>query len=1109
MSAFDQLIKQIDSFIRKYYKSELLKGLFLVLAFLVSSFLVVSILEFFGRFSSYIRFVLLFIFCATNLYLLVKYFFIPLAHLFSYGKQISHKQAARIIGTFFPTISDRLLNTLELNEQLESNHRSYELIRASVSQRSNHLLTVRFEDAIKFEKARRILKYLLPILLVFLTTLIFVPQWVTKGSSSVIHFNKAQEAPFQFLIKSKTSPLREGDSYQAVLQIDGLYIPEYVFIESSRGKFQMKKTLKNEFVFEFQNLKEALQFKFLSEGFYSDEYKIPVYGNASIGNIKAHVTFPKYIYKKDVDVYNMTDLELPEGSNVTWFLAIKNASKIQVKGKRFSKQFNDSHVQFSQTYKESEILHFFLNNKFLNQNDSSQVQVQVIKDAYPSILVSETVDSVKKSVRFFQGLLADDYGIRNLNFVYSIKKKSGKTLNRRVLVDKYASTSSNFSFAVDFSRDEIQIEDKITYHFEVSDNDGVNGSKVTSSQSFVFELPTLVDLNKQHDEVQNEVKNALSDVLKRTEQFKKDITKFQKSLVNSTKTDFKNFEQLNSLQQQQQQLQQELKQLADKLNASNEEKNKLSDQEKELLEQQELIEKLLNDLMDDELKKLLEDMQKLLQENNKQLLNKESIKLESTSEEKKRQLDRTLEMLKRMQVNEKIDDISKELKELSEKQEQLSKQVQEKLISNEKANEKQQEIDKEYQELQKKLDDLNELNQALERPLTLDTKDELQQEINNDIKDAQEKLAQSKSSKASQSQKNASQKMKDLANSLQNQKEQSTKKQNQEDMQSLRILLENLIAVSLNQEYIMKRFSETRTNDPIYNRLGKKQRSIMDDARLIEDSLIVLAKRQPKIAPFIDSELSSIKSNFNLITEDYRERKKRDLSTHQQYVMTGFNNLALMLNESLQSLQQQAQQEGSGSCETPGGSGKKPSSGGMSMEQMKQMLQKQMDDMKKGLNPGGKEPGSQPGEGIQLPGMSNMQLSKMAMQQAQIRQQLEQLRNELNKDGSGMGNKLSPLIKELEQQEKDIVNNRFSRETYRRQQDILTRLLESEKALHERGFEEKRESKSPKNENFSNLIRFDEYKKSKMGQVEMIRHVSPTLTRYYKNMASQYFNTQE
>ncbi len=609
--------------------------------------------------------------------------------------------------------------------------------------------------------------------------------------------------------------------------------------------------------------------------------------------------------------------------------------------------------------------------------------------------------------------------------------------------------------------------------------------------------------------MQNDVKNALSDVLKRTEQFKKGITKFQKSLVNSTKTDFKNFEQLNSLQQQQQQLQQELKQLADKLNASNEEKNKLSDQEKELLEQQELIEKLLNDLMDDELKKLLEDMQKLLQENNKQLLNKESIKLESTSEEKKRQLDRTLEMLKRMQVNEKIDDISKELKELSEKQEQLSKQVQEKLISNEKANEKQQEIDKEYQELQKKLDDLNELNQALERPLTLDTKDELQQEINNDIKDAQEKLAQSKSSKASQSQKNASQKMKDLANSLQNQKEQSTKKQNQEDMQSLRILLENLIAVSLNQEYIMKRFSETRTNDPIYNRLGKKQRSIMDDARLIEDSLIVLAKRQPKIAPFIDSELSSIKSNFNLITEDYRERKKRDLSTHQQYVMTGFNNLALMLNESLQSLQQQAQQEGSGSCETPGGSGKKPSSGGMSMEQMKQMLQKQMDDMKKGLNPGGKEPGSQPGEGIQLPGMSNMQLSKMAMQQAQIRQQLEQLRNELNKDGSGMGNKLSPLIKELEQQEKDIVNNRFSRETYRRQQDILTRLLESEKALHERGFEEKRESKSPKNENFSNLIRFDEYKKSKMGQVEMIRHVSPTLTRYYKNMASQYFNTQE
>jgi hypothetical protein len=76
----------------------------------------------------------------------------------------------------------------------------------------------------------------------------------------------------------------------------------------------------------------------------------------------------------------------------------------------------------------------------------------------------------------------------------------------------------------------------------------------------------------------------------------------------------------------------------------------------------------------------------------------------------------------------------------------------------------------------------------------------------------------------------------------------------------------------------------------------------------------------------------------------------------------------------------------------------------------------------------------------------------------------------------------------------------------KRQQEILTRLLESEKALKERGFEEKRESKSAKDQNNSNLIRFDEYNRQKLGQIELFRTVDPTLSRYYKDKASQYFN---
>ena len=98
------------------------------------------------------------------------------------------------------------------------------------------------------------------------------------------------------------------------------------------------------------------------------------------------------------------------------------------------------------------------------------------------------------------------------------------------------------------------------------------------------------------------------------------------------------------------------------------------------------------------------------------------------------------------------------------------------------------------------------------------------------------------------------------------------------------------------------------------------------------------------------------------------------------------------------------------------------------------------------------------------------------------------------------------MIKELEKQEKELVNKRFSSDLINRQKQILTRLLESEKALMDRGFEEKRESKSGKDDFSGNKIRFDEYTKEKLKQTEILRSADPLYRKYYKDKANQYFN---
>ena len=78
---------------------------------------------------------------------------------------------------------------------------------------------------------------------------------------------------------------------------------------------------------------------------------------------------------------------------------------------------------------------------------------------------------------------------------------------------------------------------------------------------------------------------------------------------------------------------------------------------------------------------------------------------------------------------------------------------------------------------------------------------------------------------------------------------------------------------------------------------------------------------------------------------------------NQQYVMTSFNNLALLLDEALQQMQQQQAQKqpGSGNCEKPGGSGTLllPKAG--DMKKMQQALGKtgtMKEQMGKGANQG-------------------------------------------------------------------------------------------------------------------------------------------------------------
>ncbi len=377
--------------------------------------------------------------------------------------------------------------------------------------------------------------------------------------------------------------------------------------------------------------------------------------------------------------------------------------------------------------------------------------------------------------------------------------------------------------------------------------------------------------------------------------------------------------------------------------------------------------------------------------------------------------------------------------------------------------------------------------------------------IQEDMDQSEEQLGENKPQDASDSQQDAGEKMEDLADKLEMQMQQNAMQQASEDMESLRMLLENLIRFSFDQEQLMTDLKNINPNNPKYMKMAQRQRELLDDAKVLEDSLLALSKRVMQIQSIVNKEISLINNNLDKAIGHMQERQVQVARSDQQYVMTSVNNIALLLTEAFEQMQQQMQQmQGMGNCKKPGSGKPSPSAG--QMRKLQQQLNDQLKAMRQKME--GQKKGDGKGKSQRGSGMSE-ELARLAAQQEALRNELQKLSQQQNKDGSGTLGNLDEIAKKMEETEKDIVNRQISQETLQRQEEILTRLLESEKAEREREKDERRESNEFRDLITRNPGQFEEYKKLKMKEAELLRTIPASMNGFYKNLVNSYFQTLE
>lgn len=1113
--------RQLASFKKKYYLNLLIRGTILTFSLVLLYFLLVSVIEYNLWLSGGARFTILVSFFVLVAFCVYQFLRLPISW-WLYNKGLDQKESAKLIGSHFPTIKDRLLNLLQLAEYKQESA----LLQAGIVQKSRMMENISFESAIDLGENKRYLKYFLApfgilILLFFVNQGIFI-----QSTQRIVQFNRAfsPQAPFSFSIENKNLQAFFNEDFTLQLKLSGTALPTAVYIVSGSQRFKMEALSNDSFAYTFEKLQNEIPLQFEASGFYSDNHTIQLIHRPELTQLKITLSYPRYLGKQNDILLNTGNMEIPEGTQVQWQIKANNAVKAVI---GFSTDETEIDMQLSdnqyfthnQAFRNPLGYRIALQNDYASNKDHIAYAIQIIKDQHPQITIDHLRDSVLYKSIYLGGFATDDHGITALTLNYQRvgNEASGEVHSIALPVNK---NQLQQSFFYPWSLDSLALQpgEKVNYYLEVWDNDDVNGHKSTRSATYVFALPSKEEIKEDIAHTQQVTNSKIDESLRKAQEIRKSIDEAEQKLKGKQTLEWQDKKALEEIIRQKEALNNLIEDLQKQNALMNEKKESFSEQDEKIKEKAAQLQKLMDDLLDEETKKLLQEMEKLLRENADLSQIKNALeKLDRKELNLEKELERTLALFKQLQFEDKLDQAIQEIKEQAKKQEELLEKTKEaagekdnatKENEDQKDNKKQdqarennpwkdktpkteslakeqEDLSKDFDQFEKTLEELSQIGQEIEEDVATPAQEEIDQ-VKDSQQQSKESLENGNPKKAIDSQKKSVQKMKEMQQQMEGMQSGMQMEIDMGNLESLRHILHGLIKLSFDQELLMTEFNQIQQTDPKYVQHGQQQLKIKDDYKVLEDSLLALSKRDPFMGSIVTREIGELNQHVEKAVENIRERKKGNAGAEMQMSMTSINNLALMLNDHFDMMMDMM-----ANAKPSKGKGKK-SKNQPGLSEMQRRLNEEIEQLK---NSG--KTGRQMSE----------ELARMAAEQERIRRALQEMQEKLQKEGGKVPG--GDLGGKMEQTEMDLVNKQLTEQTIRRQKDILTRLLEAEKSMREQDLDEERKGETAKDYQREIPKAFEEYLRLKEKEVELLKTVPPKLFPYYKKEVSEYFKRIE
>ncbi len=1041
---------------------------------------------------------------ACALFNLIKFALPALARFFAKIEFSEIVEKAYELGQNFPQVKDELANALELIENAKENY-SEALVKAATEKALSSLPQDFFDDARKLPRVGAARLFVIFVAAFFL----LANGELQNAAVRIIYFSKEFKPPqeFFFSVAPGDTTIAKGDTLTLEIGIKGkaprmfeLFVKredEAEFI--SRRKF---KTTREKYYYKFEKIQSPFRYYLAGDEVTSDTFAVAVIKPPFVREINATVYFPKYTRLKPLKIEGDGNIDAIYGSTAKIEIIankkIKAGSLVFSSGRKIPLKINGQNLSASFKVLRKDEYKIKLKDTLGYENRFPiGYAIEVSEDEFPEVeilLPGKDTELGNEDIIPLAIKISDDYGFEKLLLRFRLAqsdfKKPGENFStKRLPLGK--GTAQTVFYDWNIRPLNIEVNETYEYYVEIYDNDKLKGPKKTESKKYRIYLPPLekflAKTEKENLKTLEEFKKSLQEAEKLKEEMRQIANKLKKK---DPKINWEEKQKVKNAAKKFEELAKRAEKLKEKLAAQQKELEKRNLLSPETIKKYEELQKLLSKLNDETLKKALQKMNKSLEKMQTDDVRKQMEELKKNEEAFRKSIERTIELFKRLLAEQKTDEILKRMEEIQKEQQKIAEETKKENSEKQldELTKKQADLKKKLNNLQKETEKLSEMMKDLEDMPSHETEKlakEMQNQKNDELAEqAASNMMMRNMEQAQQMQNQLMQNMAQMMQQMQNIQNQMRMQNQMKTMAEMMRLTREIIALSKKEEELKNKISSSDLSNSEIRKLAEEQNEILQNIDMLLQRMQQLSNKTFAVTPEMGNALGKARMQMNGAIGDLEQRSRFGVKSKTQSAMASLNEAAEMMQNMLNAM---ANQQGQGQ-------------GGM-MSLMQQL--KKMSGMQMQINAQTKQ--------MQGSGKSQQQLAQMqrlAAQQAALRKSLEELNKEAKT--SGKSKQLAANLERVEEEMKEIIadlqSGNLNDELIKKQERILSRLLDAQRSINERDFEKRREAKAGKTiaRKSPDKLRLHEEEKSRL-EKELLEAEKEGYKNDYRELIKKYY----